>query len=174
MLAALVRIDGLVEGHVGRLVAGDRVTRHVGSQRRFRASGRFVQAAPAVVGGLELRALEAARRVGDRAAPLRPFGRSALRMTARILYAYTAVTASARGSGPGARAPGNSRGPDSGNEQRRAAADTTAGTVPNHAAVTPDSNSPSSFEAPMNTALTALTRPRISSGVSSCTSRWRM
>ena len=50
----------------------------------------------------------------------------------------------------------------------------TAGTVPNQAAVRPDSNSPSSFEAPMNTALTALTRPRMSSGVSSCTSRWRM
>ena len=49
----------------------------------------------------------------------------------------------------------------------------TAGTVPNQAAVTPDSNSPSSLEAPMNTAFTALTRPRISSGVSSCTSRWR-
>ena len=50
---------------------------------------------------------------------------------------------------------------------------TTARTRPNQAAVTPDSNSPSSFEAPMKTALTALTRPRISSGVSSCTSRWR-
>ena len=47
---------------------------------------------------------------------------------------------------------------------------TTAGTVPNHAAVTPDSNSPSWFDAPMNIELTADTRPRIASGVRSCTS----
>src|SRR5262249_18221415 len=47
---------------------------------------------------------------------------------------------------------------------------TTEGTVPNHAAVTPDSNSPSWFDEPMNTELTALTRPRISSGVCSWTS----
>src|SRR6185436_2106180 len=51
---------------------------------------------------------------------------------------------------------------------------TTDGTVPHHDAVTPDSNSPSSFEAPMKTLFTALTRPRISSGVSSWTSRCRM
>src|SRR6202035_4825327 len=51
---------------------------------------------------------------------------------------------------------------------------TIAGTRPNHAAVTPDSNSPSSFDAPMNTAFTALTRPRISSGVFNCTSNERM
>ena len=38
----------------------------------------------------------------------------------------------------------------------------------------PDSNSPSSFDAPMKTEFTALTRPRISSGVSSWTRRWRM
>src|ERR1700716_2766270 len=50
---------------------------------------------------------------------------------------------------------------------------TIAGTKPNHAAVTPDSNSPSSFDAPMNTEFTALTRPRISSGVFSCTSNDR-
>ncbi len=50
---------------------------------------------------------------------------------------------------------------------------TTAGTTPHQAAVTPDSNSPTSFEAPMNTAFTALTRPRIASGVASCTSRLR-
>ena len=49
-----------------------------------------------------------------------------------------------------------------------------ARTSPNHPAVMPDSNSPSSLEAPMNTALTALTRPRISSGVSSWISMWRM
>ena len=47
---------------------------------------------------------------------------------------------------------------------------TTAGTVPNQPAVTPDSNSPNWFEAPMKTMSTALTRPRISSGVMSCTS----
>lgn len=50
---------------------------------------------------------------------------------------------------------------------------TMAGTNPNQAAVVPDSNSPSSFDAPINTALTALTRPRISSGVCSCTSSER-
>ena len=44
---------------------------------------------------------------------------------------------------------------------------TTDGTTPHQAAVTPDSNSPSSFEAPMKTEFTALTRPRIASGVSS-------
>lgn len=51
---------------------------------------------------------------------------------------------------------------------------TTAGTVPNQCAVSPDSNSPSWFEAPMNRPFTALTRPRISSGVSSCTKAPRM
>src|SRR3954447_5833436 len=50
---------------------------------------------------------------------------------------------------------------------------TTAGTAPNHAAVTPDSNCPTSLDAPMKTMLTALTRPRISSGVDICTSVWR-
>ena len=55
----------------------------------------------------------------------------------------------------------------------RHAADQTAGTTPHQAAVTPDSNSPSSFDAPMNTAFTALTRPRMTSGVCSCTSRCR-
>ena len=54
------------------------------------------------------------------------------------------------------------------------AATTIAGTNPNHAAVKPDSNSPSSFDAPINTEFTALTRPRISSGVFSCTSNERM
>ena len=48
---------------------------------------------------------------------------------------------------------------------------TTARTVPNQAAVSYYLLLPSSFDAPMNTAFTALTRPRISSGVSSCTSR---
>jgi len=42
---------------------------------------------------------------------------------------------------------------------------TTAGTAPNHCAVRPDSNWPTSLDAPMKTMLTALTRPRISSGV---------
>src|SRR6185437_2803288 len=44
---------------------------------------------------------------------------------------------------------------------------TTAGTVPNQAAVVPDSNSPNSFEAPMNSIETADTRPRMKSGVAS-------
>ena len=51
---------------------------------------------------------------------------------------------------------------------------TTERTRPNQTAVTPDSNSPSSFDAPMNTALTALTRPRMPSGVSSWMSMCRM
>src|ERR1700761_2250962 len=41
----------------------------------------------------------------------------------------------------------------------------TAGMVPNSAAVNPDSNSPNSFDAPTNSMFTALTRPRITSGV---------
>ena len=47
---------------------------------------------------------------------------------------------------------------------------TAAGMVPNSAAVTPLSNWPSWLEALMNRKLTAPTRPRISSGVASCTS----
>src|SRR5690606_25669208 len=50
---------------------------------------------------------------------------------------------------------------------------TTDLTVPHHLALRPDSKSPSSFEAPMDTALTGLTRPGKLSGVSRCTSRWR-
>jgi hypothetical protein len=50
----------------------------------------------------------------------------------------------------------------------------TDATGPSSAAVAPDSNSPSWLLAPMKTELTALTRPRMSSGVSSCTSVWRM
>src|SRR5271170_4724570 len=45
---------------------------------------------------------------------------------------------------------------------------TTARTAPHHCAVTPLSNSPNSFEAPMNSQFTALTRPRISGGVANC------
>src|ERR1017187_1101764 len=49
---------------------------------------------------------------------------------------------------------------------------TTAGTVPNHCAVRPDSNWPTSFDAPMKIIFTALTRPRISSGVPSWMTVW--
>src|SRR5207247_10135127 len=49
----------------------------------------------------------------------------------------------------------------------------TDATVTNQAAVTPDSNSPSWFDAPMNIELTADTRPRIASGVRSWTSDCR-
>src|SRR4051812_28374140 len=42
---------------------------------------------------------------------------------------------------------------------------TTAGAAPSQAAVAPDSNSPSSLEAPMNTLFAALTRPRMAGGV---------
>jgi hypothetical protein len=44
---------------------------------------------------------------------------------------------------------------------------TTAGTVPIRAAVVPDSNSPSSLDAPMNSMETLETRPRMGSGVES-------
>ena len=51
---------------------------------------------------------------------------------------------------------------------------TAAGTAPNSAAVTPLSNWPSWLEALMNRKFTAPTRPRISSGVASCTSEKRI
>src|SRR5262252_5293765 len=51
---------------------------------------------------------------------------------------------------------------------------TTAGTVPNQCAVKPDSNCPNSFDVPINSEFTALTRPRILSGVDNCTSVPRM
>src|SRR5262249_11184139 len=44
---------------------------------------------------------------------------------------------------------------------------TTDGTVPNHSAVRPDSKPPNSFDPPTNNRSTALTRPRIASGVAS-------
>src|SRR5947209_18034411 len=47
---------------------------------------------------------------------------------------------------------------------------TTEMTGPNNCATRPDSNPPNSFEVPMNRLFTADTRPRISSGVSNCTS----
>jgi GMP synthase (glutamine-hydrolysing) len=50
---------------------------------------------------------------------------------------------------------------------------TTAGIDPRSAAMPPARNSPSSFEAPTNTMLTALTRPRSSSGVQSWMRVWR-
>src|SRR5438046_6070129 len=46
---------------------------------------------------------------------------------------------------------------------------TTETTGPNNAAVKPDSSAPNSFEVPMKMLFTAETRPRISSGVTSCT-----
>ena len=51
---------------------------------------------------------------------------------------------------------------------------TAAGIAPNSAAVTPLSNWPSWLEALMNRKFTAPTRPRISSGVASCTSEKRI
>ncbi len=51
---------------------------------------------------------------------------------------------------------------------------TTAGTVPNAWPITPDSNAPSSFDAPMNTFSTARTLPRVSLGVTSGTRVARM
>ena len=50
---------------------------------------------------------------------------------------------------------------------------TTAGTVPNSPAVMPARNSPSSFEAPMNSEFNEPMRPRILSGVASWTSAER-
>jgi hypothetical protein len=51
---------------------------------------------------------------------------------------------------------------------------TTPATTPKQAAVIPDSNSLSWFDVPMNKELTALIRPRISSGVSIWTSECLM
>ena len=51
---------------------------------------------------------------------------------------------------------------------------TTACTVPNHCAVTPDSNCPNSFDVPIKIISTAVTRPRISSGVANWVSVARM
>src|SRR6266513_482254 len=51
---------------------------------------------------------------------------------------------------------------------------TTETTGPNNAAVKPDSSAPNSFEVPMKMLFTAETRPRISSGVISCTIEPRM
>src|SRR6266705_2439813 len=51
---------------------------------------------------------------------------------------------------------------------------TTEISGPNRAAVKPDSSAPNSFEVPMKMLFTAETRPRISSGVTSCTMEPRM
>src|SRR5215472_9357872 len=51
---------------------------------------------------------------------------------------------------------------------------TTEITGPNNAAVNPDSNAPNSFDVPMKILFTDDTRPRISSGVTSCTIDPRM
>src|SRR6201984_1658946 len=51
---------------------------------------------------------------------------------------------------------------------------TTETTGPNRAAVKPDSSAPNSFDVPMNMLFTDETRPRISSGVTSCTMEPRM
>ena len=50
----------------------------------------------------------------------------------------------------------------------------TDGTEPMAPAIMPARKSPSSFEALMATELTALTRPRMPSGVAICTRVWRM
>src|SRR5882757_4643528 len=51
---------------------------------------------------------------------------------------------------------------------------TTEMTGPNSAAVNPDSSAPNSFDVPMKILFTDDTRPRISSGVTSCTIEPRM
>src|ERR1700730_16272213 len=51
---------------------------------------------------------------------------------------------------------------------------TTDTTGPKSAAVNPDSSAPNSFDVPMKILFTAETRPRISSGVTSCTIDPRM
>src|SRR5438874_7647255 len=51
---------------------------------------------------------------------------------------------------------------------------TTEATGPNNAAVSPDSSAPNSFDVPMKILFTDETRPRISSGVTSCTIDPRM
>ena len=73
-----------------------------------------------------------------------------------------------------AREGGKKRGQTSASRIVSAPPATTAGTAPTSAAAAPDSNAPSSFEAPMNTPSTALTRPRSSFGVASATVVARM
>src|SRR5271154_4508834 len=95
-----------------------------------------------------------------------------------ILYEYTAIGGlSTDGYGAPNRSsrrnPGNSRAHSAATASVAIPPTMTAGFSPHHDAVSPDSNSPSSLDAPMNIELTALTRPRIASGVSSCTSTWR-
>src|SRR5213080_870751 len=51
---------------------------------------------------------------------------------------------------------------------------TTEMTGPNNAAVNPDSSAPNSFDVPIKILFTDETRPRISSGVTSCTMEPRM
>ena len=51
---------------------------------------------------------------------------------------------------------------------------TTEITGPNNAAVNPDSSAPNSFDVPIKILFTDETRPRISSGVISCTMEPRM
>src|ERR1051325_2981035 len=51
---------------------------------------------------------------------------------------------------------------------------TTEITGPNNAAVNPDSSAPNSFDVPIKILFTDETRPRISSGVTSCTIEPRM
>jgi hypothetical protein len=63
--------------------------------------------------------------------------------------------------------------PQSRNGKGSKAAQQNAGTAPNSAAVNPDSNSPSWLDLPMKSEFTALTRPRMASGVRSCTNEKR-
>ena len=59
--------------------------------------------------------------------------------------------------------------PNGDHGQRSDSSERSAVHRPNHAAVNPDPDWPSSLETPMKIMSTALTRPRISSGVASCT-----
>jgi hypothetical protein len=68
VLAALVRIDRLFEGNVGRVVGGDQASGGLGGDDRLEGRRLDVEATPAVVEGNDLADLEPPRRVTDRAA----------------------------------------------------------------------------------------------------------
>src|SRR5450755_2007913 len=93
------------------------------------------------------------------------------RMRARWLLAMTSEFYSSRST---SRSVGNSFIHNSAIAIVPRPPSTAAGTTPNKAAVTPLSNWPSWLEALMNRKFTAPTRPRISSGVASCTSEKRI
>src|SRR5271156_3804766 len=72
VLAASVRIDRAVEADIGRIVAGDDLSRGVERDRGLERR-QFIEALPAVIEGDARFGLEAAAVVGLRAAAAPPF-----------------------------------------------------------------------------------------------------